>query len=68
MKQSQEGNTKKIPLSVKLDKNRLITRKQTTKINLERCRKIKEEFQQPKGKEKRCHILQKGKVINDALP
>lgn len=53
MRQSQEGNTKKIPLSVKLDKNRLITHKQTTKINLERCRKMKEEFQQPKGKKGR---------------
>lgn len=62
MRQSQEGNTKKILLSVKLDKNRSIIRKQTTKINLERCRKMKEEFQQPKGKEERCHILQKEKI------
>jgi len=62
MTQSQERNTKKIPLSVKLDKNRLVTCKQTAKINLGRRSKMKEEFQQPKGKGGRCQILQKGKI------
>lgn len=62
MTQSQDRNTKKIPLSAKLDKNRLITCKQTAKINLETHSKMKEEFQQPKGKGGRCQILQKGKI------
>lgn len=43
--ESQKRNTKNISLSIKLDKSRLITPKQTTKINLERRGKMKEEFQ-----------------------
>lgn len=62
MTQSQERHTKKIPLSVKLDKNRLITCKPTANINLERLSKMREEFQQPKGKGGRCQILQKRKI------
>lgn len=60
--QSQEGNIKKIPLSVKQDKTRLIIHKLRAKINLGRHIKTKEEFQQPKGKGGRCQIFQNGKI------
>lgn len=46
-------------LSVNLAKTRLIICKQTAKISLEKCSKVKEEFHQPKGKGGRCQILQK---------
>lgn len=62
MTQSQEGNIKKIPLNVKLDKTRLIVHKLRAKINLGRHIKMKEEFQQPKGKGGRCQILRNGKI------
>jgi len=58
----RERAREQIPLSAKLDKSRLIISKQTAKINLERCNKMKEEFQQPKGRRERHQIPQKWKI------
>lgn len=63
MTQSQEGNTKKIPLSVKLDKTRLITHRQRTKINLWSHIKTQEEFQQPKVED--VKFSNRGKLRQD---
>lgn len=60
-----ERSTQKIPLSVKLDKGRLIAGKQAAKINLERCNKMKEEFQQPEGRRKDIKFPKRGKLRQD---